>query len=300
MAPVIWGLDLGELQWGKFSSKYMFGNRDYHLRRTKLAVYQCALIFCVISESLGTAALSDYISIQRHVQTYFRAPTGPYPDLYFHNNDYVAAGSYNIWAGVFVAFIFGAAFFFDLIWPERYENKSVRVAWKVTGVLAVMFHLASAILLTIVTITHRSYCSGVDAATCESFVATSKKAKEAPMVYGKNGRAVAAVVFVWLGWLSVLASCILLFAGIKNTEYGLGPKSAHAEGRERAHWRANHDPNAEQDPEMAMSKKSRSSSSAPGHDTPTPAPVHAARDGTADSPYTAQATEIPTDQYTGV
>jgi len=58
MAPVIWGLDLGEIKWGKFSSKYMFGNKEYHLRRTKLAVYQCALIFCVISESLGTAALS--------------------------------------------------------------------------------------------------------------------------------------------------------------------------------------------------------------------------------------------------
>jgi len=58
MAPVIWGLDLGEIQWSKFSSKYMFGNRDYHLRRTKLAVYQCALIFCVVSESLGTSALS--------------------------------------------------------------------------------------------------------------------------------------------------------------------------------------------------------------------------------------------------
>lgn len=57
MAPVIWGLDLGEVRWAKFKSSYMW-NTTYHLRRTKFIVYQCAMIFCVVSESLGTAALS--------------------------------------------------------------------------------------------------------------------------------------------------------------------------------------------------------------------------------------------------
>ena len=57
MAPVIWGLDLAEIKWSKFSNKNMWSG-DYHLRRTKFIVYQCALIFCVVSESLGTAALS--------------------------------------------------------------------------------------------------------------------------------------------------------------------------------------------------------------------------------------------------
>ena len=57
MAPVIWGLDLAEIKWSKFKSSYMW-NSDYHLRKTKFVVYQCALIFCVVSESLGTAALS--------------------------------------------------------------------------------------------------------------------------------------------------------------------------------------------------------------------------------------------------
>lgn len=55
--PVIWGLDLKELQWGKFKASYMF-NRGYHLRRTKMIVYQAAIIFCVVSESVGTAMLS--------------------------------------------------------------------------------------------------------------------------------------------------------------------------------------------------------------------------------------------------
>lgn len=55
---VIWGLDLREMQWGKFKSSYMFGNKDYHLRRTKFIVYQLAMILCVCSESVGTAALA--------------------------------------------------------------------------------------------------------------------------------------------------------------------------------------------------------------------------------------------------
>lgn len=57
MAPVIWGLDLKEMQWGKFKGKYMF-NDVYHLRKTKMIVYQIAMILCVCSESVGTAALS--------------------------------------------------------------------------------------------------------------------------------------------------------------------------------------------------------------------------------------------------
>jgi hypothetical protein len=54
---VIWGLDMKEMQWGKFKNSYMW-NKEYHLRRTKFIVYQIAMIFCVVSESLGTAALS--------------------------------------------------------------------------------------------------------------------------------------------------------------------------------------------------------------------------------------------------
>lgn len=55
---VIWGLDLRDMKWSMFKSSYMFGNKDYHLRRTKFVVYQIAMISCVVSESLGTAALA--------------------------------------------------------------------------------------------------------------------------------------------------------------------------------------------------------------------------------------------------
>jgi hypothetical protein len=89
MAPVIWGLDLGEMQWGKFKSSYMFGNRDYHLRRTKFVVYQLAMILCVCSESVGTAALSDYVKEQSLIQ-------GLHSSAKVHNDSFIGIFSYNI------------------------------------------------------------------------------------------------------------------------------------------------------------------------------------------------------------
>lgn len=40
----------------------MFGNKDYYLRRTKFIVYQLAMIFCVVSESLGEPASTGNLS----------------------------------------------------------------------------------------------------------------------------------------------------------------------------------------------------------------------------------------------
>lgn len=61
MAPVIWGLPLSEIRASKFKSSNMW-SEDYHLRRTKFIVYQLAMILCVVSESLGTAAMSGSLS----------------------------------------------------------------------------------------------------------------------------------------------------------------------------------------------------------------------------------------------
>lgn len=51
--------------------------------------YQCALIFCVVSESLGTSALDDY----RHSQEKVHRLN---PHVYVYNNDIIGAASYNI------------------------------------------------------------------------------------------------------------------------------------------------------------------------------------------------------------
>ena len=157
-----------------------------------------------------------------------------------YNNDYVGAASYNIFAGVFVATIFGAAFFFDLIWPERKETKSVRIAWKVCGVLAVFIHLAAALTLTIITAMHQSRIRGdfgrmeLPREEVQKYWMLYSKHSEAPLIYKHNPRAIAAVVFAWLGWISVAPSCVLLFLGIDNTEKGPGPKSRHARERDAA------------------------------------------------------------------
>lgn len=124
------------------------------------------------------------------------------------NDDYVGAASYNIFAGVFVAFIFGAAFFFDLIWPERKESRGVRIAWKVCGVLAAIFHLASALTITIITATRQSHVRNAQTGQISPrehyWWNQYHKHSEAPLDYSKNARAVTAVVFAWLGTCSVI------------------------------------------------------------------------------------------------
>jgi hypothetical protein len=82
---VIWGLDISEMKWSAFSNSYMWKNTDYHMRRTRFIIYQCAMILCVVSESLGTAALSGTFSPNH--------PTPPVPSSY--TNTFVQTTSTN-------------------------------------------------------------------------------------------------------------------------------------------------------------------------------------------------------------
>jgi hypothetical protein len=66
-----------------------------------------------------------------------------------YNDDYVGIASYNIFVGIAVATIFGAAFFFDLFWPERHESPSVRLAWKISAVVVTVMCFADAIAMTV-------------------------------------------------------------------------------------------------------------------------------------------------------
>lgn len=165
--PVFWGLDLKEIHWSKFKGSYMF-TPVYHLRRTKMIVYQLAMILCVCSEAVGTAALAgkphslsltnypkpaqrltgilvcvlDYLDQQSEIQ-------GQHPGVKVHNNAFIGAASYNIFAGVSVAFIFGGAFFFDLFWPERHEDRGIRWAWKLCAVFESLLMLGSTLTMTV-------------------------------------------------------------------------------------------------------------------------------------------------------
>ncbi|KAL1303357.1 hypothetical protein AAFC00_006754 [Neodothiora populina] len=218
MAPVLFGLNLGEFKWSKFGNKNMWNN-VYHLRRTKFIVYQCALIFCVISESLGTDCLSDYVDQQEFIAKLNN-------NALEYNDNYVGIASYNIFAGVFVAFVFGAAFFFDLIWPERHEDRGIRIAWKVCSVFATTGYLAAALGMTIITATKSAYVTGVGADEASRLLEQYSKASETPLVYRHNARAVTSVVFSWLGWVSTLASAIILIIS-KNHDEQYGPWSSH-------------------------------------------------------------------------
>ncbi|KAF2655108.1 hypothetical protein K491DRAFT_679082 [Lophiostoma macrostomum CBS 122681] len=213
---VIWGLDLKEMQWGKFKNSYMWNN-EYHLRRTKFIVYQIAMIFCVVSESLGTAALSDYVDQQDFVST-------SSPGATVHNNSFIGIASYNIFVGVYVATIFGSAFFFDLFWPERVESPAVKLAWRICSVLACLFTLSCALAYTVILATHSAWVSGTDSATASRLLS---EYGTSPMRYRDNGRAVASVVFLWPGMLATFASTALLWHSLSHID-AYGPKSTHA------------------------------------------------------------------------
>jgi len=214
---VIWGLDLKEMQWGKFKSNYMFGNTDYHLRRTKFGIYQGAMILTVVSESLGTAALSDYVDQQKFVATHA-------PGATVHNNNFIGIASYNIFVGIFVATVFGAAFFFDLFWPERRESSAVKTAWRACSVLACALTLSCALAYTYIVAAKSAYVTGVDSATAERAL---REYDGSPMRYASNGRAIASVVFLWPGMIFTFLSTALLWHSLAHIDK-FGPMSTHA------------------------------------------------------------------------
>jgi len=213
--PVIWGLDLREMQWGKFKGSYMF-NQVYHLRRTKMIVYQIAMILCVCSESVGTAALSDYVDQQDgiSIRTGGRAKV--------HNNDIVGIFSYNIFVGIAVATIFGSGFFFDLFWPERKESKPVRLAWKICSLLVSVMALADALALTVIVATHRAQITGVSSA--EATFRFRQNGPPAP-VYRHNGYCIGSVVLLWPGMIASFASTYIMWKSIQHDDQ-FGPRSS--------------------------------------------------------------------------
>ncbi|KAK0355837.1 hypothetical protein LTR91_012412 [Friedmanniomyces endolithicus] len=121
MEQVVRGRDVATSRWSESDSEDTVGRRNKHLRRARLAVYLCAVVLCVASAWLSAAALSDYLDMARRIRT-FDGTARVYIE------DCIGVASYNIFAGVFAALIFGAAFFFDLIWPQRHQRQSARSA----------------------------------------------------------------------------------------------------------------------------------------------------------------------------
>ena len=96
---------------------------------------------------------------QRHFEQRFD-PRGPS----IFNNDFVGIASFNIFVGIAVATVFGAAFFFDLFWPERKEPIWVKTAWKVAACTVCVMTLADALALTVIVATREAYFENIDPA----------------------------------------------------------------------------------------------------------------------------------------
>ncbi|KAL8824876.1 MAG: hypothetical protein Q9170_008013, partial [Blastenia crenularia] len=213
---IIWGLDLREMQWRKFKGSYMF-SREYPLRPAKMIVYQLAMISCVCSESVGTAVLSDYVDQQDFIEKHSQTAT-------VYNDDFIGAASYNIFVGVVISTIFGAAFFFDLFWPERYETPAIKLAWRICAVVVTVMALGDALTMTLIVALKTARITGVDTATAASLL---KQYSKPPLAYRHSAEAVSSVVLLWLGFPATVASTFLLFASQRhNDRYGarLPPK----------------------------------------------------------------------------
>lgn len=163
----------------------------------------------------------DYIDQQSYVSV--KQPTAS-----IYNNDFVGVASYNIFVGIYVATIFGSAFFFDLFWPDRAESPAVKLAWRICSMLAILFTLSSAIAYTVILATRAAYFINVDAATGNRLV--KEFGGNNRLVYRENPRAVASVVFLWVGMCATVASTVLLWRSLEYIDAN-GPKSKV--GRER-------------------------------------------------------------------
>jgi len=214
MAPAIWGLDLKEMQWWKFKGSYMF-NKVYHLRCTKMIVYQIAMTLCVVSESVGTAALSDYVDQQDGISTRTSGRAT------VQNNDIVGVFSYNIFVGIAVATIFGSAFFFDLFWPERVESPGVKVAWKVSSVVVSFMALADALALTVIVATRNASITGVSPLEAQALFIQNGPPNP---VYRHNAYCVASMVILWLGVVGSFVSTYIMWKSLAHNDV-FGPKS---------------------------------------------------------------------------
>ncbi|KAL5116843.1 hypothetical protein ACEQ8H_005195 [Pleosporales sp. CAS-2024a] len=218
---VLWGLDMRDLRWSVFSTANMWKNTDYHMRRTRFIVYQCATILLAVSQGIGTVAMIHYGDQQDFMEKQS-------PPSYVHNNNFIAVAAFNLGVGIFVSNVFGMAFFLDLVWPERKESPAVKLGWRICSGLSCVLTLACAIAYTYIVAAKSAYVTGTDAATAQRQLALYGGD---PLRYRDNWRAVASVVTLWVGMVPTFAGTYLLWHSIAHIE-AYGPKSKHARIRD--------------------------------------------------------------------
>lgn len=202
MPPYVFGLDLAKIRFSAFKSSNMFNGLSY-LRSERFIVYQLAMIIVVCAESTATYAMSRYLDMQESLQS-------TYPGSYMYNNDIVGAASLTIFAGVWTAIVYGTLFFFLLFWPDSRETPFWAMVKKASAIFCTLVVLASCIWSTIVVTTKSAWISGV----------TSQLGKtvqpNVPLMYSHYAHNIAWIVLLWLGWIFVVASNVLVFIASRH------------------------------------------------------------------------------------
>lgn len=138
--------------------------------------------------------MADYVKQQDRIESLHSSAA-------VHNDDFVGIASYNIFVGIAVATIFGAGFFFDLFFPERFEPRNIRWAWRISALVVTLMAFADAIALTVIVATGNAWIS----ADSEDAKQIAQERLNPPLRYRDNGRAIASVVFLWLGLVGTIA-----------------------------------------------------------------------------------------------
>lgn len=141
-----------------------------------------------------TDCYSDYVDQQDEIERLHSSAA-------VHNDDFVGIASYNIFVGIAVATIFGAAFFFDLFFPTRYEPMNIRWAWRISAVVVSIMALADAIAFTVITATGNAWIS----ANSQDAREIAQEHLSPPLRYRDNGKAIASVVLLWIGLVATIA-----------------------------------------------------------------------------------------------
>jgi len=217
MAPYVFGLDLANIRFSAFKSSNMFDGRSY-LRSQRFIFYQLAMIIVVCAESTATYAMSRYLDMQESLQRV-------YPNSYMYNNDIVGAASLTIFAGVFAAIVYGTLFFFLLFWPNSRETPFWALVKKISAIFCTLVTTAAVIWSTIVVTSKSAWISGVPGELSPS------AQPHLPLKYSHYAHDIAWIVLLWIGWVFIVASNVLVFIAAR---YHLRRNSDSASASERA------------------------------------------------------------------
>jgi len=216
---VIWGFDLSQMSWSAFGHKKMF-DRRWQLRRERFIVYQLAMLICLAAECTATYSLSKYEAQQTNIERLSE-------NAAVHNNDIIAAECLTIVFCVLVATIYGADFFFLVFWPARRYPRWYN--WTKQGLaMGITIGLAAATLMsTIVVASHKSYITGIPIEEADGY---ERLFYRPPLLYRAWSVNIAYVVLLWLGFISTLASTILMFKAARHAGlYGTDPMREEGE-----------------------------------------------------------------------